>query len=163
MSIFHTNRRGKTYYLHVGTTRKGNPKYYFAMNQDGDLVDEIPDGYEIYENPNGQVYLRKVKPALITNAEKAIVDEAMRENPTVQRYIIDIKGKVISIHIPNQDVGALEGLFRNLSTAGRISEVLDNVISNSPMMRFELIDDEKRLFVVSRYGYRGTIDDWMPI
>ncbi len=29
MGIVHINRKGDSYYLHQGVTKRGNPKYYF--------------------------------------------------------------------------------------------------------------------------------------
>ena len=55
MTATYTNRKGKTYYLHQGKTKLGNPKYFFALRDEGNLVKAIPPGYEVYENPNGQV------------------------------------------------------------------------------------------------------------
>ena len=40
---------------------------------------------------------------------------------------------------------------------------IDEVLSYSPMMQFELIDDEERSFVVNRYCYFGSVDDWITI
>ena len=62
MPVTHTNRKAKTYYLHQGTTKTGNPKYFFALRDEGELVETIPPGYEIYENPNAQVFLRRKWP-----------------------------------------------------------------------------------------------------
>jgi hypothetical protein len=50
--ITHTNAKGKTYYLHQGTTKTGKPKYHFSMQSEGTLAESIPAGFEIYENPN---------------------------------------------------------------------------------------------------------------
>src|SRR2546421_1223220 len=36
--ITHTNAKGKTYYLHQGTTKTGKPKYYFSMESNGELA-----------------------------------------------------------------------------------------------------------------------------
>ena len=55
--ITYTNAKGKTYYLHQGTTKTGKPKYYFSMESEGHLAASIPVGFEIYENPNAQVFL----------------------------------------------------------------------------------------------------------
>ena len=52
MPITHVNAKGKTYYLHQGVTKTGKPKYHFAMKSEGALVQSIPDGFEIYENPS---------------------------------------------------------------------------------------------------------------
>ena len=62
MNVVHVNRRGDTYYLHQGITKKGNPKYYFSRNDEGSLVASVPEGYGIYENPNAQVFLRRRSP-----------------------------------------------------------------------------------------------------
>ena len=52
MPITHTNAKGQTYYLHQGTTKTGKLKYHFSMQSEGTLVETIPAGFEIYENPN---------------------------------------------------------------------------------------------------------------
>ena len=77
MPIQYTNRRSQTYYLHQGTTKTGKPKYYFSMKSEGTLADKIPDGFEIYENPNAQVFLRKIQPKIITDEEVALVEQGM--------------------------------------------------------------------------------------
>jgi hypothetical protein len=56
MTIEHINRRGKKYYLHEGKTKTGKPKYFFSMKSEGNTIDAIPEGYEIYENPNAQFF-----------------------------------------------------------------------------------------------------------
>lgn len=75
MSVTHVNRRRDTYYLHAGKTRTGKPRYWFSRSTEGDLVETIPEGYEIYENPDAQVFLRKIVPQLVTPAEIAVVEE----------------------------------------------------------------------------------------
>jgi hypothetical protein len=62
MSIQYINRKEQIYYLHQGITKTGKPKYFFSMKAEGNVLEAIPDGYEIYENPNAQVFLRKIQP-----------------------------------------------------------------------------------------------------
>jgi len=69
MPITYINRKQKTFYLHQGKTKTGKSKYHFSMKAEGDLEDAIPEGFEIYENPNAQVFLRKIPPKLITDQE----------------------------------------------------------------------------------------------
>jgi hypothetical protein len=52
MPVTHVNRKRDTYYLHAGKTKAGKPRYWFAKSTEGDLVEAIPKGYEIYENPD---------------------------------------------------------------------------------------------------------------
>lgn len=163
MAITYTNRQGKTYYLHQGTTKKGNPTYFFAMHQDGVMTDTIPDGYEIYENPNAQVYLRKIKAKVITDEEIAIVDSAIRSHANVKKYIIDTKGKIISIYLPDQNIEALEALFQQFPQRNKKKDIWNEILTYSPMMQFEIVDIKKRLFVVNRYCFLGSIDDWITV
>src|SRR5438876_7936641 len=115
MPITHTNAKGKTYYLHQGTTKTGKPKYYFSTKSEGPLADAIPEGFEIYENPNAQVFLRRMPPKLITDEERRVVEEGMRTYADVKDYKIDVKGKAIVIYTADQDIGTLDELFKDLS------------------------------------------------
>jgi hypothetical protein len=165
MTVTHTNRKGKTYYLHQGTTKTGKPKYFFALREEGDLVATIPPGYEIYENPNGQVFLRKIRPQLITDAEVATVDAGMRQHCRLESYIVDVKKDTILIYTPDQDVDLLAetfGLFPGVQEE-RAKAALLSVLSYSPMLQFVLVDEEKRLFETRRYCFLGSIDDWISI
>ena len=56
MPVKHVNRKRQTYFLHEGKTKTGKPKYFFSKDSEGNLLDAVPDGYEIYENPNAQVF-----------------------------------------------------------------------------------------------------------
>ena len=98
MPITHVNAKGKTYYLHQGTTKTGKPKYHFAMKSEGALVQSIPEGFEIYENPNAQVFLRRIPPKIITDEERQLVEDGMRKYASVKDYKIDVRGKAIEIH-----------------------------------------------------------------
>src|SRR5919106_6450094 len=77
--IVYTNAKGQTYYLHQGTTKTGKPKYHFAMKREGKLAASIPEGFEIYENPNAQVFLRRIPPKIITDEERELVADGMRK------------------------------------------------------------------------------------
>ena len=41
MPIPYTNANGKTYYLYLGTTKTGKPKYYFSMESNGALAEYL--------------------------------------------------------------------------------------------------------------------------
>src|SRR2546428_3253838 len=82
--ITHTNAKGKTYYLHQGTTKTGKPRYYFSMDSGGPLTNTLPEGFEIYENPNAQVFLRRIPPQVITDEERQVIEDGMRKYAGVQ-------------------------------------------------------------------------------
>jgi hypothetical protein len=165
--ITHTNAKGQTFSLHQGTTKTGKPKYYFAMQGEGTLAESIPAGYEIYENPNAQVFLRRIPPKIITDEECQIVDEGMRKYATVKDYKIDVKGNAILIYTAEQDIEALANIFKDTHPDPlenvELMTTLRQVIHFSPMLVFQLVDGTRRTFQTQRYCFLGSVDDWIEI
>jgi hypothetical protein len=62
MPITHTSRNGKTYNLHTGPKRCGGTQHYFSTKPTGTLAQRLPEGFEVYETVNAQVYLRRQQP-----------------------------------------------------------------------------------------------------
>ena len=165
MTVTHTNRKGKTYYLHQGTTKTGKPKYFFALRDKGELVEDVPSDYEIYETPNAQVFLRRKRPSIITDEEIAIVEAGMRQYCRVKDFIIDVKKNTIIIFTPDQDVDFLVDSLSFLPGArsDKAQAIRQIALSYSPMLQFVLMDKAKREFEVRRYCFLGSIDDWIDI
>jgi hypothetical protein len=167
MPITHTNAKEKVYYLHQGTTKTGKPKYYFSMKRGGTLADAIPEGYEIYENPNAQVFLRRIPPKIITDEEIAIAEAGMRQYTDLEYYKIDVKGNAIFVYTAVQDMDALMAIFEDSPASQvekvRIMKALHQGIQYTSDMQFELIDEKKRTFSTQRYCYIGSIDDWIYV
>jgi hypothetical protein len=167
MPITHINAKGKTYYLHQGTTKTGKPKYHFSPKLEGNLVAAIPDGYEIYEHPNAQVFLRQAQPKIITDSERQVVENGMKRFSGVSHYKLDVKGNEISIYTAAQHTEALHAILQTFPGAmekrAQVEEVLNRSAHYAPVMKFELIDENRRLFATQRYCYRGSIDDWIYI
>ncbi len=164
MAIEYVNRRNKTYYLHVGTTKTGKPKYFFSMKADGLLVEAIPEGYEIYENPNAQVFLRKIQPQVITSEEVAIVRDGVKKIAKLDYFIVDVKGNQIMVYLCDQNVDALMAIVSSSSRndAGLV-ERLTQSFTYSPMMQFVLDDRKTREFSVERWCFRGSVDGWVEL
>jgi hypothetical protein len=165
--ITYTNAKGQTFTLHHGTTKTGKPKYYFAMQGEGPLAEAIPASYEIYENPNAQVFLRRIPPRIITDAERRVVEEGMRQYATVKDYKVDVKGNALLIYTAEQDIEALANIFKEphpdpLANV-ELMTTLRHVIHFSPMLVFQLVDGTRRTFQAQRYCFLGSVDDWIKI
>ncbi|MBC8871604.1 MAG: hypothetical protein H8E44_19435 [Planctomycetes bacterium] len=128
------NRKRDTYYLHQGRTKTGKPKYFFSKKSEGELCQQLPDGFEIYENPRGQVYCRRIQPKLISEQEIEVMRKAIQNCGKQSFAGVDVKGKNIIVY---------EG--------------------EHPCLKFSLCNDDKRLFEASRWCYRGSIDGWFPL
>jgi hypothetical protein len=165
--ITHTNAKGQTFALYQGTTKTGKPRYYFAMQSEGTLAKAIPAGYEIYENPNAQVFLRRIPPKIITDEECQIVNEGMRKYAEVKDYKVDVRGNALLIYTADQDMDTLAALVCNPHASreenARRMTLLRQGIHYSPMLVFQLVDASRRTFQTQRYCFLGAVDDWIEI
>jgi hypothetical protein len=165
--ITHTNAKGQTFSLYQGTTKTGKPKYYFAMQSEGTLAKAVPAGYEIYENPNAQIFLRRIPPKIITDEECQIVEEGMRTYAEVKDYKVDVRGNALLIYTADQDMETLAAIVCNPHASReentRRMTLLRQGIHYSPMLVFHLIDAQRRTFQTQRYCFLGSVDDWIEI
>ena len=155
MPVTHVNRKRDTYYLHAGTTRTGKPRYWFSKSTEGDLVETIPEGYEIYENPDAQVFLRKIVPQLVTPAEIAVVEEGLKRYAPGQNCLVDVQGEHIVVY-------HAERVALNLERFG-FGELPPYYRNYMKVMRFTLADQKDRTFRVQRWCFRGSIDGWIDL
>jgi len=165
MVLTYVNRKGDTYYLHQGLTKKGNPRYVFSKQKDDKVLQAIPGGYEIYENPNGLVFLRRIQPKIFSDEEIAIVENGIRDYADLEFYKVDVKGNAIIIYLPLQDVDAIKGVasLSSLRTPEQINDLILKFITFGPEMQLILTDKVKRLFSLKRYCYRGATDHWLTL
>ncbi|MEO1593405.1 MAG: hypothetical protein AAFU71_19245, partial [Cyanobacteria bacterium J06632_22] len=125
MTITYTNRSLQTYYLHQGTTKTGKPKYHFSMKSEGNLVDHIPNGFEIYENPDARVFLRRIPKKIITEAEVQVVQHGMEQFSEARPFIIDVKKEMIYIFTTRQDIDRMSAWVQD--TAEQFNRDADEV------------------------------------
>lgn len=162
MSVEYTSRSGKLYYLHIGKTKKGNDKYFFSSKKNGNLAQNIPKGYEIYENVNSQVFLRKIQLKIILDEELKIIKKELQKQKKPHHYKYEAKKNIITVYEINQDLEGLADLFP-FASKSKIEEYVMRSATYSPIMRFILEDNKKRLFTTERFCFMGSIDDWIYI
>ena len=161
--VSYTNRKGKTYYLHAATTKKGQTRYVMKRTPDGALG-ELPEGYVITENVNGQVSVGRIAPRKITEEEEALVKTRL-EALGLKRYRCEVKGGFITVFEPIEDEDDIRDLMQHL--IGPFPTLIEKAVSEKidrspfdPVMRFQLLDEETRIFDVERMTYRGE-GGWM--
>jgi hypothetical protein len=139
MVVKHVNRKGQTFYLHETRTKAGKPKYYFSMKADGLLVASIPEGHEVFENPDAQVFLRKALPRFITDQEVDVVREGLRKHAKGRHCMADVREKHIVVYYSERG-----DLYQKV-------------------LRFTLVDEDVRRFAAERWCFLGSIDDWIDL
>lgn len=165
--VSYTNRKGRVYSLHQGKTKAGKSKYYFSMKTEGNLVDHIPDGYEIFEHPNGMVYLSRITPKLVADEEIAMVENAVRDYAELTNFKVVTKKKQMVIFLPGRNFEEYGEKFKDYAGMGVGVEKLKKIFYDSlyymPMMRFILEDKKNRTFRVDRWCFIGSVDDWLEL
>lgn len=150
MAIQHVNRRGDTYYLHEGRTKTGKPRFYFSRKREGTLAAAVPPGYEVYEDPDAQVFLRKAVPRLVTDEEAGTVERGVREIARLTYFLIDVRGPSIVVHLPPSGaVASLEELAAPWLRwdPAELHRRVQKCLSYSPMMRFTLTRTQRFSFL----------------
>ncbi|MEJ2170704.1 MAG: hypothetical protein P8X90_34860 [Desulfobacterales bacterium] len=167
MPITYTNRKGRTYFLCKGKTKTGKTRYYFAGEQKGEPVDEIPEGYKISESVNGIVSLAKDRPSLIHAKDVAVVEAEIKRHPKRRRYRVRSKHDRIEVYEmagPDaEDLAEIYGDFTFSKPVEQAQTFLDSHSQFRVEMRFILADPENHTFRAQRWCYLGSIDDWIDI
>ena len=159
----YTTRRGKTYHLHTGPKRGGGIQHYLSTDPKGPVADAVPEGFEIYETPNGQVCLRKKKPVRIQPAELVLVEEELQRRQTSQHcYLAVVSDDKLIIHEGDTRIDALREINVRFSASG-LEEYAKRNANYMPVMRFVLQDEAKRVIRPERYCFRGSVEDWISI
>lgn len=96
------NFRKDTYYISGKKTKTGKMTYICSLKEDNALA-ELPEGYEIYESPNAQVFCRKIQKKIITDAELQMVENFLKEHCKLSPVKIDLKKDCIFIWTPDPD------------------------------------------------------------
>ncbi|MCA1040860.1 hypothetical protein LCM00_15195 [Bacillus infantis] len=87
MALSVKNFRGDTYFLHSRLTKKGNLSFHFSKKAEGAAdIQNVPEGYEIYEEPNGKVYLRKQTISPIKADELRLIEEGMKKYSIIEDF-----------------------------------------------------------------------------
>ncbi len=162
MTVQYKSRLARMWFLHAKTTASGKPGYFFSMDDGGALVESVPDGYEIYENINGQVFLRKKTTQVIRPDELALVEATLRKHGEPWRYRAEIKKNTITVYAADD----LSGLSRMAVDFGRrpLTESENaRFASYQAVLRFVVTDKKSRTFCTERFCFKGGIDDWIFI
>jgi hypothetical protein len=169
MPIEYVNRKGDRYFLRQGKTKTGKPKYYVSRKPSGEPVEEMPEGYELFEHPEqGLVFVRKIRPTRILPEEREKLMAWTCELAGIEYFIVDIQDDSLVVYSSGTGREESARVFDKLGpmSPGRKAEMTDYFAKNAAymaMLRFTLADEEKRLFAVERWCFKGSIDDWYPL
>ena len=103
---------------------------------------------------------------MITELETKLIEKELKKLDATTLYVTDVKGEEIVIYQSNENVENLKEIFGSISPfhdASRVENIIKSETTYAPIMKFILDDEKERTFVVNRYCFRGSIDDWIDI
>ena len=108
---FFTNHSGDKYFVHEGKTKTNRPKYFVSKRGDGAIA-KVPRGFEVAENINGQVFVRKpLDRSLISSTDLKAARSVLKSCKHLKDYKIETKGSAIIVFQPDNN-GAILALQR---------------------------------------------------
>jgi hypothetical protein len=166
------NRCGDVYRLQAKIAKNGKPRYYFGRKLTGQPVDELPQGYEVFESPErGQVFLRRERPTEIEPAERQLLIDAIDCFSSAKHFIVRCEEDSLVVYLPTRSTNDVNVLVRVLAgpdalQVPRFREARDQLVREATyekVMRFQLIQEEPRLFHVERWCSLDSIDGWIHL
>ena len=168
MAFQYTNRRGDVYFIRA-VTRGKKTAYSASRKPDGNLVEELPEGYEIYERPeSAQVFARKPKLTQILSAEQQLLENSIRDLADVDHFIVEAETRSLVVYLSDSESDVRLTMMRHLapmtsSKAEAMKAIMIRRAKYSKVMQFTLEDPDARSFSAERWCFSGSIDDWIPL
>ena len=165
MSVSYKNCHGKTYFLHVRKTKTGKSCCYVSMRTEGNLVEAVPEGFEIYEQPGGRVYFRKIPKTPILVHELQYVQDQLA--PINEReyasFCSELGGSSFVLSSVKQRILDRNRFRYKAEIRGKEIIIWEVSCGGRPIMKFVLQDEEEREYRAFRWCFRGRIDGWLAL
>ncbi|MCZ7557789.1 MAG: hypothetical protein M5R41_15430 [Bacteroidia bacterium] len=145
--------KGDVYHLTQSFNARGTRLYHLVKNKKGPYLDAMPEGYEIFEDPNGTVTLRKDGPKLISDEELQLVIDGMQRYSAQPKFLCDRHKKTITIYTCFEMDAAF--LAKRLKLGPVETLLLESRYREfqpfyDPEMCFALVHSKERLFSPQR-------------
>jgi len=164
MTVEYTNRSGQTYYLHKKITNRGNFRYYFSKDNEINLAEKIPESFEIYENPNGQVFLRRKNKSFINEKDIKMVESLISENTDIEHFFVNSQGKTIIVYLPDIDLDEISGML-NVTMVGdsiKLNQFNPGNMTYSPYINI-IFDSDKNAYTMEKVDKDDDLKRWTII
>jgi hypothetical protein len=158
--ITHTNRKGDLYYLKMGTTKTGKPKYYCSKKSAGINAESIPAGHEIYEDPNNRVIYRKLRPCLTNKEEQGQLAKALAKVKAATVW--EAEDDALIVH-SSEDQNQTMALLLSQFSRQQGQKWMDANRQYAPILKFCLTDPKQRHFQTLRMCHMFHPSDWIHI
>ncbi len=113
--------------------------------------------------PQPRCFFRKKVALLVSDAEMALIADALRAQGPAWRHWVEARKETVTIHEAGGDMESLSEMCRTFRCRGLTDDERRRHASYMAVLRFTLVDPETREYVTERYCFRGSVDDWIHI
>jgi hypothetical protein len=160
--LSYTNRRNEVYYFKYTKTKNGKFRYYSTKSPEKANLEKLPDGFEIYEQAfDAIVVLRKKVERNVTPGEEKLVRNIAIDVSACQDIITEVVGDILTVYEGRMKKDELRQMLPLGPAGAGMDWLIQENQTYTPVMRFTLLDKNKRNFSVERFCYLGDIDDWI--
>jgi len=163
------NSREVAFYIKSKKTKKGNTTYYMTKKLDDQCLDAEPEGFEVFEKPDTRtIFIRRRKPNKFGLKGVNIIKKELRKNKNIADFTIDINGalaKIYTTELEDERDNVFSGGLQDLLFSKNQMNVFRKIFQRyEERMRIKLVEKKgKKEYLVYRYCYRGSVDDWIVI
>lgn len=162
MPLHHTNRYGETHYFRAVTAAKGGTRYYITKDPNAaDLIDDLPAGFEVYEQPyDARVVFRKRVARLVTEDERLGVEHAVANLSAVNDFLVEAQGREITVYLSqfNSVSGDENGEMLTAEEARAMFPEVDRWKKYDARVKFVLVGERPRQFAAYRMSFTSLFD-----
>jgi hypothetical protein len=155
MPYAHTNRRGVTLYLHADSGY--GDAFVFRERIGEGALDALPEGFEVYEDPNGRVRLVLEADGLVTDGHAQVVRSALQSTPYAEYYVEVVEDEIVILQ-PDWTRAELARFLGRPPGSLSVDEIRDNT-HYAPIMCLEPTLDIDGHFALMRMEF-GPIPGW---
>ncbi|MEM1123122.1 MAG: hypothetical protein AAGJ18_21950 [Bacteroidota bacterium] len=163
------NSKEQAFYIKSKKTKKGNTTYYMTKKLDNECLDEEPVGFEVFERPDSRtLFIRRRKPNKFGLKGLNYIKKELEKNKAISDFKVDVNGDIVKIYTTDLESGAdnvFGGGLRDLLFNNAQVDIFRKAFQRyEERMRIKIVErkDEKE-YLVYRYCYRGSVDDWIVI
>ncbi|MBN2280417.1 MAG: hypothetical protein JXQ65_07550 [Candidatus Marinimicrobia bacterium] len=125
------------------------------------LVERIPKSFEIYENPKGQVFLRKKSNSFIRESEMKLFEKLISENTDFDHFYINCQNNVLTLYLPDFNLEDISGML-NITVGNdeiNLNRFDPGILTYSPYINI-IFDKKENCMTLEKIDNDDTLKRW---
>jgi hypothetical protein len=165
MTLAFKSSQGKAYFIKAKLTKKGNRSYFLTTKKDDACLNEMPQGYEVFEKyDSGMMFIRKSKKSNFEPEALAIIERELTQNDSISDYKLDVNGNEVTVYIlaSGRPGGTAQNRFAEPDRDSFFNQGFRGRYEAAMRIKLHLSKSEREVEFM-RYCYRGSVDDWITV